>query len=92
MEERRVLVRDLDPAVSSWLKNLFGQEMGADQAVYLALPREGLVPGSPEWKEAWADVDQFLDEADRNMKDVSNEEFEAAVEEAIQAIRSNPTQ
>lgn len=90
MEERKVLVRDLEPVVKSWLNNVFGQDLGGDQPVYLVLPRTKLQPGSPEWHEAWADVERFLDETNASLKDVSNEEFEAAVEEAIQAVRSRP--
>jgi hypothetical protein len=80
-------VRDLDEPARQWIAGLFGRELGEDEEVTISVfpPHPG--PTAAVRQQAAARLDHILDKAAQNMEAVSDEEFEAAVEEALQQAR-----
>ncbi len=77
---------DLQASVKTWLEGLLGRSLAPDEEVtVMAFPSHA----APELKDdaAVERMTATLDEAARNMKDVPSEEFDAAVNEAMQHIR-----
>ena len=80
-------VRDLDEPARQWIARLFGRELGEDEEITISVfpPHPG--PTAAARQQAAARLDRILDKAAQNMEAVSDQEFEAAVEEALQQVR-----
>lgn len=79
--------KDLQVPARQWVESLFGRALREDEevAVFVIPPRP--VPSAAVRQEALGRLTRILDQAAESMKGVPNDEFEAAVEEAMQQVR-----
>jgi hypothetical protein len=79
--------RDLDESARQWVARLFGRDLGEDEEITISVfpPHRG--PAAAVRQQAAARLDRVLDKAAENMEAVSDQEFEAAVDEALQQVR-----
>lgn len=80
-------VQELAPEAKAWLQRVVGRELKDDEQVSVRVVTVRPVPSSACREEAADRMDQLLDKMAANMKDVPEEEFEAAVDEAMKAVR-----
>jgi hypothetical protein len=80
-------VKDVDPATRDLLERLFGRELPAEQKVLMALLDVETPAGDPQRQAAWATINRILDKAAKNMSNVPDKEFDAAVDEAMDQVR-----
>lgn len=79
--------KDLDSSARKWLQHLFGRPLEEnEQVTFLAFPSHS-APPIEERQKAFQQMDQVLDQAATNMQNVSDDEFEDAVDEAMQHVR-----
>ncbi len=80
-------VKDMDQAVRAWAGKLFGRVLGDDEEItIMAFPPQA-APSGAAAREAHARMDAVLDRAAANLERVPPEEFEAAVDEAMEHVR-----
>lgn len=77
---------DLQASVRSWLEGLFGRPLAPDEEVTIMAFPPHLAPKTPD-SAAVKRIEATLDEAARNMKSTTSEQFESAVHEAMQHVR-----
>lgn len=80
-------VHELDPLAKAWLQTLVGRELRDDERVSVRVFTVRPAPPPAARQAAGARLDQLLDKMAANMKDIPEEEFEAAVDEAMKAVR-----
>ena len=80
-------LKDFDPVTRALLERLFGRELPAEQRVLLALLDAEFPSADAQWQAAWATINRILDKAAENLRQVSEDEFDAAVEEAMNQVR-----
>lgn len=79
--------RDLQADARRWLEGLFGRSLHEDEEVAVfALPPHSAQPESAR-ADAAARLGRVLDKAAENMRDLTDAEFEQAVDEATEQVR-----
>lgn len=81
-------VHEIDPAAKAWIERSLGHALAEDQTVIVTLP-DGKAEAEA-WKVAWEGIHRILDRAADNLRAVSDEEFDAAIEEAVGKTRPRP--
>ncbi len=80
-------VNELDSSAKAWLQKLVGRELREDERVSVRVFTVRPTPPPAARQAAGDRLDRLLDKMAANMKDISEQEFEAAVDEAMQAAR-----
>lgn len=86
----RIAVRqakDLDAPARDWLQRLFGRPLRDDEDVTILLSAPHPVPSASERRAAFQRMEKILDRAAENMRDVPDDEFEEAANEAMKHVR-----
>lgn len=79
--------RDLDGPAREWLQRLFGRPLRDDEDVTIVLSAPHAAPPASERRAAFQRMEKILDRAADNMRDVSDEEFDEAADEAMKHVR-----
>ncbi len=80
-------LKEVDPSTLELLHRLFGRELSADQRVLFTLLETNGSTAEAKRQEAWGTINRILNQAEANMKEMSEEEFEKAVDEAMVNVR-----
>jgi hypothetical protein len=80
-------VHELDPSARAWLQKVAGREFKEEEQISVRVTTVRPAPPANARQAAGAKMDQLLDKMAANMKDVSEDEFDAALDEAMKAIR-----
>lgn len=84
--------KDLDKTVRHWVGSLFGRELADDEQVSVALP-SAPAPSAPvaqvaaERAQARRQLLESMDRLGERFKDVSDEQLDAALDEAMKSAR-----
>lgn len=84
-----VKVKDLAASQREWVAQMFGRQPGEDEEVSVMLFPAHKGPTPEQRQAAWKRIWEVLDKAAANARDVPEEEFEAAIEEAMAHVRSH---
>ncbi len=79
--------RDLNATVREWLQRIFGRAPRDDDDVTILLTTPHPAPTSPDRTAVAKRLERALDQAAANMQNVSQAEFDEALDEAMLAIR-----
>jgi hypothetical protein len=79
--------RDLDHSAREWLKQLFGRPLRDDEDVTIVLSAPHAAPPASQRGAAFQRMERILDRAAENMRDVPEDEFERAADEAMKCVR-----
>jgi hypothetical protein len=79
--------RDLDRSAREWLQRLFGRPLRDDEDVTIVLSAPHPAPLVSERRAAFQRMEKILDRAAENMRDVPDDEFEEAANEAMRHVR-----
>ncbi|HET6883553.1 MAG TPA: hypothetical protein VFI31_25600 [Pirellulales bacterium] len=79
--------RDLDSPAREWLQRLFGRPLRDDENVTIVLSAPHTAAPASERRGAFQRMEKILDRAAENMRDLSDDEFEAAADEAMKHVR-----
>jgi hypothetical protein len=79
--------RDLDSPARDWLQRLFGRPLRDDEDVTIVLSAPHAAPPASERRAAFQRIEKVLDRAAENMRDVPDDEFEEAADEAMKHVR-----
>jgi len=81
-------VRDLAAPARQWVAQVFGRELEEDEQVTVMVfpPQHASSPA--DHQAAWERIRRVLNRAAENMRGVSEEEIEGAIDEAIAHVRS----
>lgn len=79
--------RDLESPAREWLQRLFGRPLRDDEDVTIVLSAPHAAPPAVERRAAFQRMEKILDRAAENMRDLPNDEFEAAADEAMRHVR-----
>jgi hypothetical protein len=80
-------MKDLDENARHWVQNVFGQQLREDdQITLLVFPPHPAPPPSVR-QEAAMRLEKLMDTAAAKAKDIPSDEFEAAVDEAMDHVR-----
>jgi hypothetical protein len=80
-------IDEIDPATREWLTRIFGRELPAEQKVAISLIEGDKPSEDAQRRAAWAEINRILDRAAANLKDVSDDEYDAALQEAMDKVR-----
>jgi hypothetical protein len=85
-------VADLSEDQRKLLESLIGQPLGADEVVYWVVMRPGRTPTTADKARALAGMQELFAKADRHFQEqgTTADEFDAAVDEAVRHVRSQP--
>ena len=79
--------KDLDIPAREWLQRLFGRPLRDDEDVTIVLSASHPVPTAADRRAALQRMENILDRAAENMRDVPDDEFEEAADEAMRRVR-----
>lgn len=79
--------RDLDDPAREWLQGIFGRPLRDDENITIVLSAPHTAASGAERRAAFRQIEQVLDRAAENMRQVADEEFEAAADEAMKKAR-----
>ena len=77
----------IDTAAREWLQRLFGRNLSEDEEVTIFVPVPHGAPTAEQRSAALCRASGVLDKSAENMQGVSDEEFDEALDEAMQHIR-----
>ena len=80
-------VKEVDPVTQELLFQLFGKPLAPNQKVVFSLLDVESPPLDAKRRKAWATINQILNKASANMKNVSEDDFDGAIEEAMGQTR-----
>jgi hypothetical protein len=82
-------VKDLQTSGKHWLEDVLGQRLRDNQQVFIMVFTPGVVPSDAARREAIPGLQQTWDQVERHQREhgITGEEFDAAVDEAVQDIR-----
>lgn len=78
----------IDHPAREWLQHLLGRLLGEDEQVTIFVPTPHGAPPSKDRHAAFERMDEVLDKAAESIADVPEEEFDEAVDEAMDHIRN----
>ncbi|MFN0051677.1 MAG: hypothetical protein ACKV0T_05770 [Planctomycetales bacterium] len=79
--------RDLDSGAHAWLQRVFGRALRDEEDVAIVLSTPHPAPTAAVRAAASKRLERVLDQAAANMQGVSQEDFDAAINEAKIAVR-----
>jgi hypothetical protein len=79
--------RDLDSPARDWLQRLFGRPLRDDEDVTIVLSAPHKAAPASERRAAFQQMEKILDRAEKNMRDLPNDEFDEAADEAMKHVR-----
>jgi hypothetical protein len=79
--------KDLDGSARAWLQGLFGRPLRDDEDVTIVVSAAHATPPEPERRAAFQRLERILDRAAENMREVSDDEFDDAANEAMKNVR-----
>ena len=82
-------VNDLQDSGKRWLENVLGQHLKENQQVFIMVFTPGVEPDEASRRQAIASVKQTMTQVEKNLTEagVTEEEFDAAVDEAMEDVR-----
>ena len=82
-------VKDLQDNGKRWLENVLGQHLKENQQVFIMVFTPGVEPDEALRRQALASVKQTMTHVESNLAEpgVTGEEFDAAVDEAMEDVR-----
>ena len=82
-------VKDLQDSGKRWLENVLGQHLKESQQVFIMVFTPGVEPDEATRRQALASVKQTMTQVEKNLAEggVSDDEFDAAVDEAMEDVR-----
>jgi hypothetical protein len=80
--------RDLDTPARDWLQRVFGRPLRDDEDVTIVLAAPHPAPPLVERGAAFQRLEKVLDRAAENMRDVPDDKFAEAADEAMKHVRS----
>ncbi len=80
-------VKDLDEPIRRWIASMFGRELQEEEQITITVFPPHSAPAAAVRQKAATHMDRILDKAAENMRDLPDQEFEGAVEEAMQQVR-----
>ncbi len=82
-------VKDIDDGGKRWLGGVLGQDLKDSQQVFIMVFTPGVEPDESTRQRALADVQRTMAEAEKNLtkQGITHEEFDAAVDEAMEHVR-----
>ena len=85
-------VADLSEDQRKLLESLIGQPLSAEEVVYWVVMRPGRTPTAADKARARTGMQELFAKADQHAAEqgTTGEEFETAVDEAVQHVRSQP--
>ena len=86
-------VPDLQDSGKRWLEAVLGQHLQGNQQVFIMVFTPGVEPDEATRRQALAGVESTMAEVDKNLSEhgVSDEEFDAAIDEAMKHLRRRDT-
>lgn len=82
-QQATCIMRDIAPPAQAWLRDVFGQDLPAEQQIVVTLVSEPAKGADA----AWSTIRRILDRANANSQSIPQEQFDAAVDEAMQNVR-----
>ena len=79
--------KDLDRSAREWLQGLFGRSLRDDEDVTIVLSAPHAAPPASQRRAAFQKLEKILDRAAEILRDVSDEEFDDATDEAMKDVR-----
>lgn len=79
--------KDLERSAREWFEQQFGRPLRDDENLTVVLSAPHAAPSLAERRAAFHRIERILDRAADNMRDVPDEEFEVAADEAMKQIR-----
>lgn len=82
-------VKDLQDGGKRWLENVLGQHLKESQQVFIMVFTPGIEPDEASRRQALASVKQTMTQVEKNLAEqgVTDEEFNAAADEAMEDVR-----
>lgn len=82
-------VKDLQDSGKRWLEGVLGHNLKESQQVFIMVFTPGVQPDEATRRQALAGVERTMAEVGKNLTDqgVTDEEFESAVDEAMEDVR-----
>ena len=80
-------VRDLDAPARKWFVSIFGRDLQDEEEITLTVYPPHSLPLLGERGAAAVRMDRVLDKAADNLRDFSDSDYEAAVDEAMEHVR-----
>ena len=80
-------VKDMGVQTREWVARMFGRELAEEEQVTVMVFSAERAPSPIERQAAWERIKKVLDLAGENMRDVPEEEVEAAIDEAMAHVR-----
>ena len=86
-------VKNLQDSGKRWLENVLGQHLKENQQVFIMVFTPGVEPDEASRRQALATVKQTMAQVESNLaqEGVAGEEFDAAVDEAMEDVRRRQT-
>ena len=82
-------VKDLQDSGKRWLEGVLGQHLKESQQVFIMVFTPGVEPDEATRRQALTNVERTMAEVERNLTEdgVTGNEFDAAVDEAMEDVR-----
>jgi hypothetical protein len=82
-------VKNLQDSGKRWLENVLGQHLKENQQVFIMVFTPGVEPDEASRRHALASVKHTMTQVESNLAEggVTGEEFDAAVDEAMEDVR-----
>jgi hypothetical protein len=82
-------VKDLQDSGKRWLETFLGQHLEENQQVFIMAFTPGIEPDATARQQAFASVKQTMTQVEKNLaaRNISNEVFDAAIDEAMEHVR-----
>ena len=79
--------RDLAPPVKAAIESLLGRELQDDEQLSVRVFHQHTAPQGEAWQKAARHLEEHLDRMGEKVKEVSRNEMEAALDEALLLVR-----
>ena len=86
-------VNDIQDSGKRWLENVLGRHLKDDQQVFVMVFTPGVEPDEATRRQALATIKQTMIKVEKNLSEqgITEEEFDAAVDEAMEDVRRRKT-
>ncbi|MFV0442894.1 MAG: hypothetical protein ACK5Q5_04920 [Planctomycetaceae bacterium] len=78
---------DIDRPARQWLQQLLGHALADDDSVTVVVATPHPAPRGESKQQAFEQMNRLLDRTADQLRDVSDEEFDAVVDEAMRSVR-----
>jgi hypothetical protein len=82
-------VKDIQDSGKRWLEDMLGRHLKENQQVFIMVFTPGVEPDESTRRQALASVESTMGQVEKNLahQGVTDEEFDAAVDEAMEDVR-----